>query len=66
MSSYSQSDDTQWNQELFFYHTFCKKEITNSCFQGMYNGCLELCLRVCPGGEYKKAQDMYLDEDTVS
>jgi hypothetical protein len=28
--------------------------------------CLELCLRVCLGGECKKTQDMYLDEDTVS
>jgi hypothetical protein len=32
----------------------------------MYNECLKLCLRVCLGGECKKTQDMYLDEDTVS
>jgi hypothetical protein len=32
----------------------------------MYNVCLELYFRVCPEGERKKMQDMYLNEDIVS
>jgi hypothetical protein len=32
-----------------------------SCSKGIYNECLELCLRVCLRSKCKKTQDTYLD-----